>query len=350
MSINNPEIRGEEGQENNSNAIINSKEFDTESKHNENFSQKLEEGREKVNSSLVLMLWEDSVKEVNTNSVLNSTLMHNHIKKIKEHAHQRVYDKSSNFKKIIEQNTSPEEYEKFESLYKEVNEHLKTIIKKGSPYIRIKSENLFSILSEGFKTAFETNTSWWTMNLDQRNKIEKTLFWYESKKTDPIYRPRYWYWYDDNPFNCAEGYGDVVCKLKPSTTKNITITWCDSLHLENMFSLPCASFCKDDDLFFVFFDFLGNSFDLLKEISADTSLHYLFPTAFQNVMQDIKYLKSVKNIENWLKTQNHNYMEFQHHGPLFVEDIESLHIPQNMQLDQTILHLCEQKGIAIIKQ
>lgn len=326
------------------------KEFKKNLEQDYGFPQKLEEGEKKVNSSLVLLLWEDSLKEPNTNSDFNRALIHQHVKKIKEYTHQRLWEKRSNFKNIIQQITSPEEYEKFESLYKEVNEHVKTIIKKGSPYIRVKSENLFSILSEGFKTAFETNTSWWDLNLPQRDIIEKTLFWYESQKTDPICRPRYWYWYDENPFDCAEGYGDMVCKLKPSTIDNITILWCDTLYLDNILSLPYASFYDEDDLFFIFCDFIGIHLDVLEEIASNPSVSHLFQATFHEVIRNMNALQSLKSIKYYLETRKNSYMEIQHHGPLFAEDIESLHIPHNIELDQKVLHLCKQKWITIIKQ
>lgn len=114
--------------------------------------------------------------------------------------------------------------------------------------------------------------------------------------------------------------------------------------------MPYASFYDEDDLFFIFFDVIGIHLDVLEEIASNPSVSHLFQATFHEVIRNMNALQSLKSIKYYLETRKRSYMEIQHHGPLFAEDIESLHIPQNIQLDQKILNLCKQKGIAIIRQ
>ena len=105
--------------------------------------------------------------------------------------------------------------------------------------MRVKAENLESILNNGFKNQFETNTSGGTLNTSYRKEATEKLFNIPKKDVDkfkPSDFEKYGYLWDhreNEPIdNALNQYGDVIIVFKKDIKTKTTYFHGDSLGIK----------------------------------------------------------------------------------------------------------------------
>lgn len=262
-----------------------------------------------------------------------------HSKNVKLYIQQNLQIMAENLKRSFKNDLSLDEYLTLLARYKKVNQHLRNILLRGKPYIRIHSSNLLSILLFGFQTIFDNQKSSWFQDLLKRNETERRIFWYTQNVIDPSYRPRYGYRYDSNPFFCASNYWDVICQIKFSWKDLITLAWWDTFSWE-----LGVSHLDDDNLLLIFLDRYSHG------TYCDDDLPYLCPYSSSDFKKKLELFEKVQNIDDLLFICRSPYVEFQCHADLTSDHIEAIFIPKSLTLKPDVLSLCLDKNILLVRE
>ena len=204
--------------------------------------------------------------------------------------------------------------------------------------MRVKAENLESILNNGFKNQFETNTSGGTLNTSYRKEATEKLFNIPKKDVDkfkPSDFEKYGYLWDhreNEPIdNALNQYGDVIIVFKKDIKTKTTYFHGDSLGIKGSLnqSLNRAAKIGEPNP-----SYLRN----LWRFDADDGSRMK-----QKVWDDPsrKLSKDYTSINQFIKNKAKDYTEAQIRGKLTVDSIDYLEIPKDKLTNSLVKKLKE---------
>lgn len=191
----------------------------------------------------------------------------------------------------------------------------------------IRSEYLENVIAEGFKNQFQTHTSQGALDFSSRRQATEQLFGSDIRRMRPADFERYGYLVsrDVSAYN-SSGYGDTTVRFKRDRViERLTYTTDDSLYPASI-QEAIAGKVSTNSIAGIWLDGMSGS-ELLRRVQNSEG--------------------SVGNVRDWLRGVTHGaYLELQYHGPLTIDDVESINF-KNSPPTQELLRKLRAKGVTV---